>query len=64
MAGEGDVPRSNSCHTLVGCMSKPERGEEQLRTAPDSCESDSSVACQLLCVIHAVYFSCKKVVSG
>lgn len=62
MAGGGDVPRSNSCHTLLGCMSKPERGEEQRTTATDGCESDSSVARQASRVIHIVYFSSKKLV--
>lgn len=39
VAGGGDVPPSNSCHTLTGDMSKPERGEEQFKAARDSCES-------------------------
>lgn len=62
MAGGGDVPPSNSCHTLVGSMSKPERGEEQGTTATDGCESDSSVARQAPRGMHIVYFSSEKLV--
>lgn len=56
VADEGDVPPSNSCHILVGYMSKPERGEEQFKTARDTC--DSSVACHSSCVIHTTIHTC------